>query len=296
MMICMRTSGRILLSIAILAGSVGAVGAPASAALPGLEFIEVRGGEDVHLEDSVWDRCPEGKQALGGGFNVVGSGGEVAVHSMWPGWPGGVPDQLRVSARQADPYNGSWELFLGMFCAPALPGFEIVAASSAVDSVEVKAAEAFCPKGKQLLGTGFAVLNGNGEIIVEDVIPNGDAKTAPTSVYVRAYEEGAFLSEEDYPEKWRITAYAVCVNTLKGLVRVTASTSWSNEQNQSVTVACPAAKSLVGTGFEVHGSIGRVVVTGVIPWFGDTEKLEVEASKEDPFDTGWYLDGYAICV
>lgn len=285
-----------LLAIAVLVGSIAGAAAPASAALPGLELIEVSGGMGFHDRDEVWDRCPEGKLAVGGGFNLVGSGGEVGVESFWPGWPGGVYDQLSVMAGETDPHAGSWELFLGTLCAAPLPGFEVVRAASEVDSTEIKGMVATCPKGKQLISTGFSVLNGNGEIIIEDVIPDGGPKTAPTSVYVRAYEEGAFLSEEDYPEKWRVTAYAVCANPLKGLVRLSGSTSWSNADSQTVTVPCPAGKAVVGNGFEMHGSIGRVVVTGVIPWRGGPDKLDVRAAKEDPFDTGWYLDGYAICA
>ena len=55
-----------------------------------------------------------------------------------------------------------------------------------------------------LTGTGFQMTGVTGEGVVDDLRPNGGPATAPTSVFVGAYEA------EPFAPNWTLTAYGIC--------------------------------------------------------------------------------------
>ena len=54
----------------------------------------------------------------------------------------------------------------------AVPGLQLVTATSANNSSIVKQAIAFCPAGKKLIGTGGQITGATGQAVIDDLTPN----------------------------------------------------------------------------------------------------------------------------
>lgn len=170
----------------------------------------------------------------------------------------------------------------------AVPGLQRVTAVSASNANDFKSVTATCPAGKVLIGTGYVINGATGEVVVDDLRPNGGPATAPTSVFVGAYEEDPLATN------WSVTAYAVCANPLDGLVRVTATGTSGSVDFQSVSAVCPAGKQVTGGGFELTGASGAVVVDDFVP---SASSVFAGAHEADPDFTGtWSITSYAICA
>lgn len=179
--------------------------------------------------------------------------------------------------------------------AAPLPGMVQIPASSVTDSADFKRATATCVRDKVLVGAGFDVFGSTGEVVVDDFVPNGDRDTAPTSVTVGAYEADPFEGT------WRVVAYALCADPLPGVVRID-STNESNNSDDSMGVSafCPAGKVLTGTGFELNGAQGEVIVETLRPngiSVDGPTAVDVGAFEADPpFAATWSVTAYAICA
>jgi hypothetical protein len=88
----------------------------------------------------------------------------------------------------------------------AVPGLVRISVTSASNSTDFRSITATCPVGKVLVGTGYEITGGTGEVVVDDFTPNGGAGTAPTSVISGAYEEDAFAGN------WDLRSYAICAD------------------------------------------------------------------------------------
>ncbi|HEX8629199.1 MAG TPA: hypothetical protein VF755_13630 [Catenuloplanes sp.] len=176
----------------------------------------------------------------------------------------------------------------------AVPGIVRVSAASATDSADFKSVTVTCPVGKQLIGTGYEVSGATGEVVVDDFRPNGGAAAAPTSVFVGAYEEDPLAAS------WTLTAYAICANPLPGLVRISVTGALNSTDFHSTTAACPAGKTLTGSGFEVNGATGEAVVDDFQPngsALAAPTSVSVGAYEADPdYLPNWSLTAYAICA
>ncbi|MFC8850532.1 MULTISPECIES: hypothetical protein [unclassified Micromonospora] len=177
--------------------------------------------------------------------------------------------------------------------AAAVPGLIRVAAVSANNSTDFRSVTATCPAGKVLTGTGYEINGATGEVVVDDLRPNGSAVSAPTAVTVGAYEADPFAGN------WNVTAYAICANPLPGLVRITAVSVNDSNPFHSATAACPFGKVLTGTGFEMNGVTGEGVVDDLRP-NGSTVSaptaVTVGAYEADTFFGNWDVRAYAICA
>lgn len=173
----------------------------------------------------------------------------------------------------------------------AVPGLVRVSAVSAFDSVSPKFATATCPAGKVLLGAGYQLNGATGEVLVDDLRPNGSPIAAPTSVVVGAYEEDAFAGS------WSVTAFAICANPVVGLVRIAATTTSDSLDFKSIHPSCPTGKALVGTGYELNGAVGEAVVDDFQPTGTTPNALFVGAYEADPdFLGNWSVTAYLICA
>lgn len=165
---------------------------------------------------------------------------------------------------------------------------ETVRATSATSSA-AKSVTATCPAGKQVVGAGANVDNGLNPFVpyvFVDAIRPGPLLDRVT-VRAREGETGS-----DYT--WWVVAYAVCAPPPAGLERVVA-TSASSSLGKGIAAVCPSGKRLLGTGGEVTGPAGQVVVDGLLPDGALTRAtvnaLEDETGTADP----WTVTAYAIC-
>ncbi|MEV4663836.1 hypothetical protein AB0J85_18040 [Micromonospora echinofusca] len=175
----------------------------------------------------------------------------------------------------------------------AVPGLVRIAAVSANNSNDFRSVTATCPAGKVLTGTGYEINGALGEVVVDDLRPNGSTVTAPTAVTVGAYEADPFAGN------WNVTAYAICANPLPGLIRVTAVSDTDLNDFHAATAACPTGKVLTGTGFEMTGITGEGVVDDLRPNGSPVSAptaVTVGAYEVDTFLSSWNVRAYAICA
>lgn len=96
---------------------------------------------------------------------------------------------------------------------PGISGLERVFASSATNSNSSKSANAICPPGKRVIGSGGQHVGGlTGtdpneltDVVIDQIAPS-DENTIPGNVLVSAFEE------EPTNASWSVNAFALCAN------------------------------------------------------------------------------------
>lgn len=267
---------------------------PASAAVPGLVRVS-----EVSLENSdspkvVTAECPPYKRLVGTGYEVSGATGEVSVSGLVPNGDSiTAPNAVSATAYELDPFGGSWKVRVYAMCADSLPGLVRIEAWSTPFSNDRDEVTATCPDDKQLVGTGFYV-DGRGEVVVDEVLPNGSTTTAPTSVTVEAYEA------DGTNESWSpLIAHAICADPVPGLVRVQSGGATNSDDSNTSSRTCPSDKVLTGAGFQFAGSFGEVVVDDFEPNGSSTSapnSITVAGYETDPFYEVWAVQTFGICA
>ncbi|MEH0972235.1 hypothetical protein V6U77_13995 [Micromonospora sp. CPCC 205546] len=289
-----RTRAFTLLIGATVAAVVVVPAAPASAAVPGLVRIAVTSASNSNDFRTVTATCPVGKVLTGTGYELNGATGEAVVDDLRPnGGPATAPTAVNVGAYETEAFAGNWSLTAYAICANPVAGLVRVSATTASDSNDFRSVTATCPVGKVLTGTGHELNGIMGEGVVDDFRPNGGVATAPTSVFVGAYEADAFAGN------WSATAYAICANPLAGLVRASAVSPSDSNDFHSVAAACPIGKVLTGAGYELNGIMGEGVVDDFRPNGGPATAPATVTSgayEEDTFTGNWTNTAYAVCA
>ena len=143
-----------------------------------------------------------------------------------------------------------------------------------------------CQPQKRALGAGGEVAaDGQGEVVLRNIRPAADLK----SVSVQGIE-----SETGASAPWTVGVHVVCATPPPGLERVAAE-SVSSSANKSVTASCPAGKRVLGTGGEVSGGAGQVILDDIRPNAGLTGVNVQGAEDENGFSGSWSVIAYAIC-
>ena len=170
--------------------------------LPGLEIVSDTSNSASTATNRANATCPTGKQVVGGGadLNGTGHGGNVVLD-------GPSPDHALTSVtgfgiEDEDGTAANWTVTAFAVCATPPPGLEVVTAHSEVDS-DPASVTATCPSGKNLLGTGAFIGNAFGQAVLDDVRPNA----ALTSVTVTAHED-----RDGYAGDWFVVGHAICAN------------------------------------------------------------------------------------
>ncbi len=166
----------------------------------------------------------------------------------------------------------------------AVPGLVRVSANSPTDSLD-KAVTVTCPAGKKVINAAGLILAANGEVVMDDILPN----SALTSVTVTANETDGFTGV------WSVAAIAHCAFSPPGLARVTA-TSASNSLDKSVTATCPAGKNVIGVGGEITGGGGEVIMDVLAPDSTLTSVTVTGNEDTSTFGGSWSILAHAICA
>lgn len=200
-----------------------------------------------------------------------------------------MPRARRTSPRyEIQPFAANWYLHSYAICANPLAGATRVVASTVTDGTDLKSVTARCPVGTQLTGASGQITGATGNVVMDDLRPNGNP---PNGVTVTG-------AEIDPEASWSATAIALCANPLPGLERVSA-TSASNSSNKSVTATCSAGKKLVGLGGEISGGSGEVVIDDYTPseFLTSATVTGNEAVDLDgAYPSNWTVTAYAICA
>ncbi|HEX8103546.1 MAG TPA: hypothetical protein VF533_13095 [Solirubrobacteraceae bacterium] len=86
-------------------------------------------------------------------------------------------------------------------CAAPPAGLQRVAATSALNTEELKTVTATCPAGKHLVGIGGRVTGGRGNVVIDDWRPGATLASATVTGIARP----------GFADAWSLAAYAVCV-------------------------------------------------------------------------------------
>ncbi|WP_431928312.1 hypothetical protein [Micromonospora wenchangensis] len=255
------------------------------AAVPGLSVLTTVGpGNSVAKSQSAV--CPAGTAVIGGGGAITGSGlGQVGMDIVQP-----LADArlYSVTGREdPDGVAGNWAVTATALCAPPPAGLEVVTGHSAINSVNPKFLEVFCPAGKRAIGGGGAALalgSGASDVLLEDLRVN------QSSVTVAGVEAG-----NAFAGNWSVDVSVVCVDPLAGDQRVLVDSVASSTATRSATATCPAGKRVHGVGGEIVGGEGQVRLTGMRPTSSTT--VTVSAAEDgDGFSGTWKVRAYAVCA
>jgi hypothetical protein len=160
---------------------------------PGLELVFEDNGQSAGPVGAEVAQCPAGKQSLGSGTEVMGGYGEVWTDVTYPTGTQGVSITYEDETGTAN----LWNLRAWVICSNPLPGYQVVTATSANNAVNKNAAVT-CPAGTVVLSAGYALGNGNGQVV-------GDSRLAGTTVTAFGREDDTGLGTN-----WEIIAYASC--------------------------------------------------------------------------------------
>jgi hypothetical protein len=238
--------------------------------------------------------CPSDLRATGGGADVTGGAGQVRIDGVFPE-DDPDPGPLTSIGFFADAfedengYAGAWFLRALAICATPLPGLQAVQ-SFAFDSSTTKSVTVTCPAGTRVLGAGGGIISetssGLRQVVLEELVPNAGL----TSVTATGHED-----ETGEDNEWALFAHPVCANPPPGLELVSA-TSPVNSSNKTVTATCPADKNLIGTGADIDGGVGQVVLDEVTPTAELRSVLVTGMEDETGHAGAWSVRSYAICA
>jgi hypothetical protein len=272
--------------VAGLAVATGLIGvAPASAAVPGLQYVATHSGFDSVVYKSVTVSCPAGLRVVGAGFELTGAVGSVVLDDFIPSTTSVTvgAGEIVGAGEPSDGTTASWSVGATAVCASPPPGLQIVSQPSSFGPGGARQATATCPAGKQLIGAGSSLSNGFGQISVKALDISTTAATA-----------SAIDDEDGYSGPWSVSAYAVCADPLPGLQIVLASTDHVSTPTKVVTAACPAGKRALGAGWNLGASEQVLAIDAFI---ADGTGVTLSGSEDDNGFSGfWNLTAEAICA
>ncbi|GIG88590.1 hypothetical protein [Plantactinospora endophytica] len=141
------------------------------------------------------------RRALGGGAEIVNSGGQVALHVARASASG---DIFRGAAHEdADGYSGNWTVNAYAVCVNTPAGYTVVTEPSAQsDSEAEKFALANCPSGTRVHGAGAAI---------SDTAPGGVALQVAYPSSLLGYVQAFAVENTPVGQDWDfIVAQAIC--------------------------------------------------------------------------------------
>jgi hypothetical protein len=290
------------------AGFVGAmvVMAGPAAALPGTTIrISTTSASNSSSDKTVTTTCPAGKKLVGAGAILNNGGTRVIIDSIVPnGSPNTAPSAVTVKALEDETGTAAnWSVTAYGVCT-SLPITSVVrvSATSAANSNPTRAAIATCPHGTHtLLGSGFDIVTGNGEVNMHDLIPDlsGDGQ-----VTVRAHEDST-----GFGGTWSLTAYAVC-GVVDGDVQLAQGNAAMNSTDKAATAHCADGYTALSGGVDLFSTVegaganlgfanNRLVIDQVRPngsLFTTPREVTVSVREASPSAEIWWPVTYAVCL
>jgi len=178
-------------------------------------------------------------------------------------------------------------LALAGTASAAVTGLEINTTKSEFNSLFAKLERPKCSPGKQVLGGGARIFNGQGQVTIDGVTPND---LDPRGTLIEAREDQDGLASD-----WNVRAFAVCADPLPGY-QVVSGESPATSSDKGVAVNCPSGKKLVGLGARLLGTSGRASITQLRP-SSNLQGMRVDAAEIGAgFPSTWTVQGFAVCA
>lgn len=290
-------------TLALAAGTVATVlTGPAAQATTALANVVVvtspPSGPDSVSPKVATATCPKFYTVIGAGGDISGGAGKVALEQVQPNLK---TRSVKVTAAETDPIPLNWSVRAKAICAPVPSGLVEKVWHSAITSDD-KEQTVRCPTGKTLLGFGYAVLNGGGQVVVTKDAPlDGSANSPATKVTVAAHEEDGTAAN------WRLVVTLLCANPIANQIVLSSSDFIGSARAKSVvTFGCQNGQHATGGGFEVlpttAGADGEFAVTSIIPVVPTLPvlpppfKFRGTVYKEDPTSSDAQIFVHTLCA
>ena len=183
--------------------------------------------------------CPPNKRVIGGGVRVnipehVVVVRQEPIHTQ-------TSDSFLVTALEDQVGTANaWALQAYAVCTDPVPGLQIVAAVSSTGSSGFQTTSAVCPAGKNAIGAGGRVIDGEGQVALVTQIEGGTSFNTRTSA-------GGLEDSTGFAGYWSVIAYTVCVTLANGNdLEVVKTYANSSDLNNVVVATCPAGKNATG--------------------------------------------------
>jgi hypothetical protein len=229
--------------------------------------------------------CPAGTKVLGGGGQLVNGANRVHFSTLKPD---GDANGFWAGAAEIRPgdYASTWRIRAYAICGPALAGLQYLTTESVVNSNATRQQQAVCPVGKRMISAGAEIYDEFEYVVLDDVEVLSDLRTA--NVWAIEREVGTTYS-------WSLVAHAVCANSsaVAGYQRVEVS-STSTTGAKSITLTCPAGKTLYSTGFAQAGSGGHTLLQGLVPDAGPAA-FHASITTDPTGAPSWSIKAQGIC-
>jgi hypothetical protein len=276
-----RLAGAGIIAGAAVATGVGAPGSPAMAAVPPVVIVEASSAFDSTPTKSATAECPSGTQVLGGGAGNANGGGVVHLSRLQAL---GNTDAFTASSAEHGVYAASWRVDVWAICGN-LSGLEYISFHTGTSSDSFRSAVAECTGDRQLISTGGRVIGGDGQVILDDLMPSATFER----VTVTAYED-----DNGYAGEWSLFAYGVCADPIAGLELRSESATPIDSANDIVSAECSDGKQLLGLGGSINGALGRSIYSGLVPT--DSTAFVFAQELQPGYDGNWFTRAYALCA
>jgi hypothetical protein len=162
---------------------------------------------------------------------------------------------------------------------------------SPADSTTLKQVAAVCPAGKRVVGGGSEIVNGRGQVVLQQLQPR---RTATDERFVAGAREDA----NGYGRAWRLRVFAVCADPLPGQQIIASTAAVSSDPQQSLVGLCPNGQREIGFGGRINNGAGQVRLTDLYDFFGPPSSLLIVGAREerDGYAGRWSLSSYTICA
>jgi hypothetical protein len=288
-------SGAVIILAAALVTVHLAAAAPASAVTGIQRVLSPNPPINSQASKSSNAYCPETKHVIGGGGWVAEMGAtptrRVALTQLQPvRLLDGVRDGYVATGTESFPgTTGAWYVVAYALCANknALSQWDIVPAQTFLSSQPVQTAEAVCPAGTRVIGTGGKIVNPAGRVALQVARASGTGDIAR----VRAH------AADGYTGNWSVAAYAVCVTPPSGYQVVYGPLSPNtSEPEMTVSAVCPGSKVVHGAGGAITNlAPGNVSLRVVYPSY-DPKRVDVVAVEISATNDNWDIVAQAICA
>lgn len=273
----------------VLAAGSAVAGVSPAQAVSTTSHLRVTSPLDTASRKSVTVSCPAGTNVFGAGGAIDGGNGSVVLDEVVPNL---ALTSVSVEAIEHGIYSGVWTVTAWAICAPPVPNLQRIMIQTSSNSTSPKNALAPCPGSLELYGMGAELINGQGNVALDDY----DIDSGLTRANAGGYEIGG------YSGSWSIIGYAICGNPLPTMLRVTAASSTNGIplKNQA-SLDCPAGTVLYGMGGEISGAGGQALIEQITPWPTVapgllTEIRAAEIGGSAPANPSWSLASYAVCA
>jgi hypothetical protein len=197
---------------------------------------------------TVW--CPGGMRVLGGGGRLYDDDHKVSLVTMIPVHTATGDGYTVTAIERPGGHSGAWSVRAHAICANPLNGMEIVVAGPTSRYSHV--AEAVCPAGKVVVGTGAGI--GAAEL-----------GTSLQTLYPIPNRNSVIASGVDpygnAPPDFAVIAVAVCAERPAGYRFHTDSATTTSDNELRVSVSCVNGQTALGTGYSLsdYNNSGHVV-------------------------------------